>query len=118
LRLIAPPGRIASGSITLDGVEILELDEDEMRGVRGRRIAMIFQEPMTALNPVFTVGEQIAEVLRLHRGLGERAAFDEAVAMLERVGIPAPAARARDYPHQLSGGMRQRAMIAMALAGR
>jgi oligopeptide/dipeptide ABC transporter ATP-binding protein len=118
LRLIAPPGRIAAGSIRLGELDLLALDEEEMRRVRGARLAMIFQEPMTALNPVFTVGEQIAEVLRLHRGLGERAALDEAVGMLERVGIPAPAARARDYPHQLSGGMRQRAMIAIALAGR
>ena len=118
LRLVAPPGRIASGSIRLRDLDLLLLDDEAMRRVRGARIAMIFQEPMTALNPVFTVGEQIAEVLRLHRGLGPRAALDEAVAMLERVGIPAPAARARDFPHQLSGGMRQRAMIAMALAGR
>jgi len=118
LRLVAPPGRIAAGSIRLGDLDLLALDEEAMRRVRGARIAMIFQEPMTALNPVFTVGEQIAEVLRLHRGLGERAALDEAVGMLERVGIPAPAARARDYPHQLSGGMRQRAMIAIALAGR
>jgi oligopeptide/dipeptide ABC transporter ATP-binding protein len=118
LRLIAPPGRIASGSIRLGDLDLLTLDEEDMRRVRGQRIAMIFQEPMTALNPVFTVGAQIAEVFRLHRGLAPRAAFDAAVAMLDRVGIPAPAARAHDYPHQLSGGMRQRAMIAMALAAR
>ncbi len=116
LRLVPPPGRIAAGEIALEGVELMALDEAGMRAVRGARIAMIFQEPMTALNPVYAVGEQIAETYRLHRGLSRAEAREAAIGMLERVGIPAPAARARDYPHQLSGGMRQRAMIAMALA--
>ncbi len=116
LQLIRPPGRIEPGSeIRFDGRDLLAMSERELRGIRGDRIAMIFQEPMTALNPVLTVGEQIAEVPRVHAGLGRRAARARAVEMLEVVGIPDPARRAGEYPHQLSGGMRQRVMIAMAL---
>jgi len=116
LRLVPPPGRIARGGIRFDGVDLATLGDDEMRALRGARVAMVFQEPMTALNPVFTIGEQIAEALRLHRGMTRREAAAAATDALARVGIAAPAMRARDYPHQLSGGMRQRAMIAMALA--
>lgn len=116
LRLIRPPGRIEPGSsIRFDGREMLELPDKDMRAIRGARMAMIFQEPMTALNPVFTVGDQIAEVVRIHGAGNRRQAWDRAVEMLEVVGIPSPAQRAREYPHQLSGGMRQRVMIAMAL---
>ncbi len=117
LRLIpTPPGRIASGEVRFNGRDLLKLSESEMRSVRGGEIGMIFQEPMTSLNPVFPCGEQIAEGVRLHEKLGRRAAADRAVEMLKRVGIPDPAGRAKVYPHQLSGGMRQRVMIAMALA--
>jgi oligopeptide/dipeptide ABC transporter ATP-binding protein len=116
LRLVRPPGRIEPGSrIEFDGRDLLALSERELRNVRGNRIAMIFQEPMTALNPVFSVGEQIAEVARVHAGASRKAAWARAVEMLELVGIPDPARRAHEYPHQLSGGMRQRVMIAMAL---
>jgi peptide/nickel transport system ATP-binding protein len=116
LRLIQPPGRIEPGSrIVFEGQDLLQLDDAGIRRVRGNRIAMIFQEPMTALNPVFTVGDQIAEVARVHASASRRAAWDRAVEMLTLVGIPAPAQRAREYPHQLSGGMRQRVLIAMAL---
>ena len=116
LRLVKePPGRIA-GTIRFDGRDLLRLPEAEMRRLRGNDISMVFQEPMTSLNPVLTVGFQIGETLRLHQGLGRRAAEARAVEMLELVGIPAPARRVREYPHQLSGGMRQRVMIAMALA--
>ncbi|MBV8457272.1 MAG: ABC transporter ATP-binding protein [Acetobacteraceae bacterium] len=116
LRLIPdPPGRIA-GSIRLEGRELLDLPEQEMRAIRGNEISMIFQEPMTSLNPVLTVGRQIGETLRLHQGLGPREAEAKAVEMLSLVGIPEPRRRVREYPHQLSGGMRQRVMIAMALA--
>jgi peptide/nickel transport system ATP-binding protein len=116
MRLVRPPGRIESGSrILFEGRELTALSEAEMRKVRGNRIAMIFQEPMTALNPVFTVGDQIAEVARIHQGASRREANARAVEMLELVGIPSPAQRAKDYPHQLSGGMRQRVVIAMAL---
>ena len=116
LRLIQPPGRIEAGSrIVFEGQDLLRLDDAGIRRVRGNRIAMIFQEPMTALNPVFTVGDQIAEVARVHASASRRAAWDRAVEMLTLVGIPAPAQRAREYPHQLSGGMRQRVLIAMAL---
>ena len=116
LRLVPqPPGRTA-GAIRFDGRDLLALPEREMRRLRGNEIGMIFQEPMTALNPVLTVGRQIGESLRLHRGLSAKAAEDRAVAMLELVGISAPGRRVREYPHQLSGGMRQRVMIAMALA--
>jgi peptide/nickel transport system ATP-binding protein len=116
LRLVRPPGRIESGSrIEFEGRDLLALSEKELRDVRGDRVAMIFQEPMTALNPVFAVGEQIAEVVRVHGKGGRREANERAVEMLAQVGIPDPAKRAKQYPHELSGGMRQRVMIAMAL---
>ena len=116
LRLVRPPGRIEPEShILFEGRDLVTLTERELRAVRGARIAMVFQEPMTALNPVFTVGEQIAEVVRIHAKASRREAWDRAVEMLQIVGIPAPAQRAREYPHQLSGGMRQRVVIAMAL---
>ncbi len=116
LRLVPPPGKIVAGSIRFKGKELLELSEEGMREIRGNRIAMVFQDPMTSLNPVFTVGYQVAEGLRIHRGLSAAAAEREAVDLLAQVGIPAAIERIRDYPHQLSGGMRQRVMIAMALA--
>ena len=117
LRLIAsPPGRIVAGRVLLGGRDLLTLSEEEMRGVRGNEISMIFQEPMTSLNPVLTVGRQIAESLTLHRGLTRAQALERAVEMLRLVNIPEPQRRIREYPHQLSGGMRQRVMIAMALA--
>ncbi len=116
LRLIQePPGRVR-GSVRLDGRELLSLSEREMRALRGKDIGMIFQEPMTSLNPVLTVGRQIGETLRVHEGLSARAATARAIDMLALVGIPEPARRVREYPHQLSGGMRQRVMIAIALA--
>jgi oligopeptide/dipeptide ABC transporter ATP-binding protein len=116
LRLIERPGRIEPGSrIEFEGRDLLAASESAIRAIRGNRISMIFQEPMTSLNPVFTVGDQIAEVARVHARASRREAWDRAVAMLQTVGIPAPAQRAREYPHQLSGGMRQRVMIAMAL---
>lgn len=116
LRLIRPPGRIESGSrIEFDGRDLLSLDDAAMRAVRGNRVSMIFQEPMSALNPVITVGDQVAEVVRVHTGAGRKEAWRQAVEMLALTGIPAAADRAREYPHQLSGGMRQRVMIAMAL---
>ncbi len=117
LRLIAsPPGKIVSGEIRLEGKNLLDLREAEMRDLRGNEISMIFQEPMTSLNPVLTVGQQIAEALRIHRGAGRAEAHAGAVEMLRQVDIPEPQRRADEYPHQLSGGMRQRVMIAMALA--
>jgi len=119
LRLVpSPPGRIVGGSVLLAGRELLSLSEEEMRRVRGREISMIFQEPMTSLNPVFRIGEQIAEVIRLHQGVARREALACSVEMLQKVGIPSPEKRVKDYPHQLSGGMRQRVMIAIALACR
>ena len=117
MRLIDAPGRIEPGSkILFDGRDLAAADEDELRDVRGNEISMIFQEPMTSLNPVYTVGDQIAEAVRLHQGVGQRAALDRAVDMLKLVGIPSPERRVKDYPHQMSGGMRQRVMIAMALS--
>src|SRR5712671_4195184 len=117
MRLVPnPPGKIVGGTITLEGKDLVQLDEAEMRDIRGNDISMIFQEPMTSLNPVLTIGHQIAEALRLHQDLSKTAANEKAVDMLRLVKIPEPAQRAREYPHQLSGGMRQRAMIAMALA--
>ncbi|MCA9677083.1 MAG: ABC transporter ATP-binding protein, partial [Myxococcales bacterium] len=119
MRLIAdPPGRIAGGHIRYDGRDLLGLSDAEMRAIRGNRIAMIFQEPMTSLNPVFTVGDQVAEAVRLHQGKSRRDALAVAVEMFRLVGIPSPEDRIHSYPHQLSGGMRQRVMIAMALACR
>jgi len=116
LRLIPePPGKIA-GSIRFNGRDLLTLSDKEMRAVRGNEISMIFQEPMTSLNPVLTVGKQIGETLRLHQGMNASQAEARAIEMLKLVGIPAPERRVREYPHQLSGGMRQRVMIAMALA--
>ncbi len=117
LRLIPPPGRIDPGSrIEFGGVDIMGLKEDALRDIRGRRIGMVFQDPMTSLNPVFTVGDQVAEGIRAHFPVSRRDAADRAVALLREVGISDPEIRADDYPHQLSGGMRQRVMIAMALA--
>ena len=116
VRLVLPPGRITAGRIELDGRNLLDLDESEMQRIRGRRIGFIFQEPMVALNPVYTIGFQIAETLAVHdlaRGEGAR---KRAVELLEAVRVPDPASRAREYPHQLSGGLRQRAMIALALS--
>jgi peptide/nickel transport system ATP-binding protein len=119
MRLVPdPPGRIVGGSITLEGTDLLALDEAAMRAIRGNRISMIFQEPMTSLNPVMRIGDQIVEAVRLHRPMSTREARDIAIEMLRLVRIPDPARRTREYPHQLSGGMRQRAMIAMALACR
>src|SRR5712692_7464671 len=117
LKLVAmPPGRIVGGQILWRGRDLVPLGSDEMRSIRSKEIAIIFQEPMTSLNPVYTVGDQIAEVIRLHEGLGRRAALEKTVEMLRLVQIPSPERRVRDYPHQLSGGMRQRVMIAMALS--
>jgi len=117
LKLIAmPPGRIAGGQILWLGRDLVPLGPAAMRRIRGKEIGIVFQEPMTSLNPVFSVGEQIAEAVREHDGLGRRGAFDRAVEMLALVHIPNPGRRARDYPHQFSGGMRQRVMIAMALS--
>jgi oligopeptide/dipeptide ABC transporter ATP-binding protein len=117
LRLIPnPPGKIVSGNIYLEGRDLLQLPEDEMRKVRGASISMIFQEPMTSLNPVFTVGDQIAEGIRLHQGLSKRESWNKAIEMLRLVRIPDPDRRVKEYPHQMSGGMRQRVMIAMALS--
>ncbi|MER3431389.1 MAG: ABC transporter ATP-binding protein [Blastocatellia bacterium] len=116
LRLISPPGRIVSGSVCFRGEDISAASERRLRQIRGNDIAMIFQDPMTSLNPVFTIGEQIAEVLRLHKKMSRRQALEAAVDAMREVAIPSPEIRVKDYPHQLSGGMRQRVMIAMALA--
>ena len=117
LRLIPePPGNIKGGEIFFRQMNLLETPSRELRKIRGNKVSMIFQEPMTALNPVLTVGRQISETLRLHQGLNRKESWGESVELLRRVGISSPEARVRDYPHQLSGGMRQRAMIAMAIA--
>jgi len=117
LRLIPdPPGKIVSGKIWFDGVDLLSLPKDKMTDIRGDKIAMIFQEPLTALDPVLTIGRQITEALERHRDLHGRDAMDEAIRLLKIVGIPQPDRRVKDYPHQFSGGMRQRAMIALAIS--
>ncbi|KIH76433.1 peptide/nickel transport system ATP-binding protein [Geoalkalibacter ferrihydriticus] len=116
LRLVPPPGRIVEGEILFHGEDLLRLPLAEMRRIRGNRISMIFQEPMTSLNPVFRIGDQIGEVLRLHKNLDAAAALDAAEELLHKVGIAAARKRLHEYPHNLSGGMRQRVMIAMALA--
>ncbi len=116
MRLVAPPGHIAGGEILFEGRDLLKLSEPEMRSIRGNEIAMIFQDPMTSLNPVYTAGEQIAEAIRLHRGVSKREAWNQAIEGMRDVAIPAPEVRAKNYPHEMSGGMRQRVMIAMALA--
>jgi peptide/nickel transport system ATP-binding protein len=116
LNLVPYPGKIVSGNIFFEGKDLLTLSADEMRNIRGAKIAMVFQEPMTALNPVFTVGNQIAEVLTSHLDVTKKQALDSSVDLLRSVGIPSPEKRVHEYPHQLSGGMRQRVMIAMAIA--
>ncbi|MEZ4526501.1 MAG: ABC transporter ATP-binding protein [Desulfobacterales bacterium] len=117
IRLIpVPPGKIAGGKILFEGKNLLDLSESDMRKIRGNRISMIFQEPMTSLNPVYTVGEQVAEVIRLHQKRSRKETRERVTEMFQLVGIPAPESRFSDYPHQMSGGMRQRVMIAMALA--
>jgi oligopeptide/dipeptide ABC transporter ATP-binding protein len=116
MRLISHPGRITGGSILFNGRDLTKLSENEMRKIRGNEIAMIFQEPMTSLNPVYTVGDQIAEAIVLHRGKSRAEAKAMAVELLRKVGIPLPERRVNEYPHQMSGGMRQRVMIAMALS--
>jgi oligopeptide/dipeptide ABC transporter ATP-binding protein len=116
MRLVPPPGRIAGGRVVFRGDDLLAKDAEGMRRVRGAEIAMVFQEPMTSLNPVFSIGDQIASAVLAHGGRSRRAAWRAAEAMLDLVQVPSPRQRARDYPHQLSGGLRQRAMIAMALA--
>jgi peptide/nickel transport system ATP-binding protein len=118
MRLLPESARIGGGSIIFEGSDLLKLSEAEMRGVRGARIAMIFQEPMTSLNPVFTIGSQIAEAIKLHQHTGRQETRDRTIEALRMVGISDPERRIKDYPHQLSGGMRQRVMIAMALACR
>jgi peptide/nickel transport system ATP-binding protein/oligopeptide transport system ATP-binding protein len=117
LRLIAePPGKIVSGQVLFDGTDLLKLSKDEIRRIRGCKISMVFQEPLTALNPVLTVGRQLTEALEMHQGMSPEEARAEAVRLLKSVGIPHPEQRVKDYPHRFSGGMRQRAMIAMAIS--
>ena len=117
MRLIdSPPGRIVDGKVLFDGDDVLQMSENDVRHIRGNDIAMIFQEPLTSLNPVYTIGDQLMEPLILHRGLTKRQAEQEGIQLLTQVGVPSPAGRMKSYPHQLSGGMRQRAMIAMALS--
>ena len=119
IRLLpSPPSRVESGRIFFNGDDMLELNDADMRSIRGNRIGMIFQEPMTSLNPTFSIGFQIGEVLRIHRGLGRNRARERCIELLEMVGIGSPASRLDQYPHQLSGGLRQRVMIAMAIACR
>ena len=115
MRLLQAPGHVAGGSITFDGQDLLALSDKDMEQVRGSKISMIFQEPMTSLNPVYRVGDQIVEAIQLHTDLNKKDAWERAVEMLRVVGIPSPEDRVRDYPHQMSGGMRQRVMFAMAL---
>ncbi len=116
MRLIQPPGRIVEGAVSFDGEDLLALDERRMEDLRGNRIGMIFQDPMTSLNPVFTIGEQIAETLVVHKGVSREDARRRAVELIRLVGIPEPERRLTDYPHQFSGGMRQRVLIAIAIA--
>jgi peptide/nickel transport system ATP-binding protein/oligopeptide transport system ATP-binding protein len=117
MRLVPqPPGKIAGGQVLFDGTDLLRLSEKRMRSIRGNRISMIFQEPMSSLNPVYTVGDQVAEVIELHQKLKRREAMDKVIDVFGQVGIPAPETRIKDHPHKMSGGMRQRVMIAMALA--
>src|ERR1043165_9516916 len=116
MRLVSKPGKLVEGDILLDGESLLKLSEEDMTKVRGNRISMIFQQPQTALNPVFRVGDQLAEVLNVHQDLGKDAGWKRAVTLLKMVGVPDPERRAEAYPHELSGGMAQRVMIAMALA--
>ena len=116
MRLVAPPGKITEGKIIFDGVNLLDLSEREMSKIRGNRISMIFQQPTSCLNPVFKIGDQIAEVLNIHQSLGKEAGWKRAIELLKMVGIPEPAKRANAYPHEISGGQAQRVMIAMALA--
>ena len=117
MRLIPmPPGKVVGGDVKFKGESLLTMSDDDIRKIRGNEIAMIFQDPMTSLNPVYRVGRQIAEPLQLHKGMSKKEAWDRAIELLGLVGIPNPEARVKDYPHQFSGGMRQRAMIAMALA--
>jgi len=119
MRLIPqPPGKIESGEIYFEGENLLELSPAEMRKIRGNKISMIFQDPMTSLNPVFKIGKQISEAIKLHQRVSQKEAAEKSIEMLQKVGIPSPAKRVADYPHQLSGGMRQRVMIAMALSCR
>jgi oligopeptide/dipeptide ABC transporter ATP-binding protein len=119
MRLVpSPPGRIESGEVVFEGTNILNLSKAEMRKIRGNKIAMIFQEPMTSLNPIFRIGEQITEAIRLHQGLSKKEAFHKSIEMLQLVGIPSPRRRVYNYPHQMSGGMRQRVMIGMAMSCR
>jgi len=116
MRLVSAPGRVVGGEVLFEGRDLLKLSPAEMRAIRGDDIAMIFQDPMTSLNPVYTVGEQIAEAIRLHRKVSKREAWNQAIEAMRDVTIPAPEIRAKTYPHEMSGGMRQRVMIAMALA--
>ena len=117
LRMVpSPPGRISAGRVLLNGEDLVRVSEKRIRSIRGGEMSMIFQEPMTSLNPVYSIGNQIAETIRRHKGIGRAAAWNEAIDLLDMVHIPAPERRVREYPHQLSGGMRQRVMIAMALA--
>jgi len=118
MRLIYPPGKIVSGEVVFNGQDLMKLTEQEMIKIRGAKISMIFQDPFTSLNPVFTVGDQIAEAIELHQGLSRKQAWNKAIEMLEIVKIKDPGVRIKDYPHQFSGGMRQRVMIAMALGCR
>lgn len=116
MRLVPQPGRIISGEIFFDGRDLLKLASEEIRELRGNRMAMVFQDPMTSLNPVFTIGNQISEILRVHKGLKRSEAMNKAQYLLQRVGIPDPSRRIKEYPHQMSGGMKQRVMIAMAIS--